>query len=480
MRKEKRMYRVCIADDEVYVQKSIRQRIANSGMELAVVGTAANGAEALSLYEKEKPDLFFVDINMPVLNGLDFIERVKKTDGETLTQFVIISGYDDFAYMKRAIRLDAANYIKKPILQEEFLETLQEVCVRLEEKKKYIKERTEPRLWQDFLEEIKGQNVYGTFLLVRKSGIGIRPEKLITEEGEWKTILFGKETPDLALYFLGGGYPKEQELRKELQKSVVCDAEQSVYYTGKLGRPEDLLTGFENILNLRFFHEDTRLAKLRELPGERAVFDYDIYDAALENTREEKYRECIEKIFSVVFSDVRYVCCLKQVYQSVIFVLANKYIKYDIQIPAYIKKGIFNFAVSGYKSKKEVIDSLTGYSQELNQKIKLLYTGCDLADKAAQFLEQHYAEEINLTELAEKFFVVPTYLSKRFKEKKNCTVTHYLENIRLRKARELLESTEVSILEVAQMTGYNDQNYFARSFRKVYGISPREYRNSTR
>ena len=53
----------------------------------------------------------------------------------------------------------------------------------------------------------------------------------------------------------------------------------------------------------------------------------------------------------------------------------------------------------------------------------------------------------------------------------------YLENIRLRKARELLESTSLSISDIARTAGYNDSNYFARSFKKVYGVSPRDYRN---
>lgn len=106
------MYSICIADDEKYVLKSIAQRISSSGMELEVVGMAGNGLEALELYDREQPDIFFVDINMPVVNGLDFIERIRKKDPDVRTRFIIISGYDDFAYMKKAIQLGVINYIK--------------------------------------------------------------------------------------------------------------------------------------------------------------------------------------------------------------------------------------------------------------------------------------------------------------------------------------------------------------------------------
>ena len=87
------MWKVCVADDEKYVQKSIAQRIESSGMEIEVAGTAGNGMEALLLYEKMRPDIFFVDINMPVINGLDFIERIRRQYPEAHTRFIIISGY---------------------------------------------------------------------------------------------------------------------------------------------------------------------------------------------------------------------------------------------------------------------------------------------------------------------------------------------------------------------------------------------------
>ena len=144
------MYSICIADDEKYVLKSITQRISSSGMELEVVGMAGNGLEALELYDREQPDIFFVDINMPVVNGLDFIERIRKKDPDVRTRFIIISGYDDFAYMKKAIQLGVINYIKKPIRQQEFTDMLRDVCRQLDEEreKEEKKEGDDPDLLQ--------------------------------------------------------------------------------------------------------------------------------------------------------------------------------------------------------------------------------------------------------------------------------------------------------------------------------------------
>ena len=113
------MYSICIADDEKYVLKSIAQRISSSGMELEVVGMAGNGLEALELYDREQPDIFFVDINMPVVNGLDFIERIRKKDPDVRTRFIIISGYDDFEFARLAMKYGASDFLLKPLELDE-------------------------------------------------------------------------------------------------------------------------------------------------------------------------------------------------------------------------------------------------------------------------------------------------------------------------------------------------------------------------
>lgn len=143
------MYKVCIADDEEFVLESVRWRIQQSVIELEIAGVARNGIEAYELYEKVCPDIYFVDINMPLCSGLDFVERVRNLDKNSITKFIIISGYDDFKYMKKAIHAKVSNYILKPIQQQEFTDTLKEVCASLDEiKRKQYEEYG--RQWEYF------------------------------------------------------------------------------------------------------------------------------------------------------------------------------------------------------------------------------------------------------------------------------------------------------------------------------------------
>lgn len=477
------MFRIGIADDEKYVLKSIEQRINSSGMELEVVGTAGNGLEALELYKKEQPDIFFVDINMPVVNGLDFIEKIRGGNPDVSTRFIIISGYDDFAYMKKAIQLGVINYIKKPILQQEFSEMLQDVCRQLEEERKKEEKKEENiHTWTEFLHLGKEKELDGTYFLVRGKEIGNRAAGFINEleamaEGKgWYVIRF-YNAPDILLLFWEGKNCTGREIECVAGKNCFSRAEQIVYMTGRCKNPEEMIGMFEDTLNIRFYHPEYRLMKIRKQFNEQPGIFYEAYDMALENTKENKYTEYLEGIMKQILIKENYCNFMKQVYQSVILLIANKYTKYDIQLPVRLRQELFPFATAAFDTKRDMFSRLVEYSDEINQRIREILSRSDLVDKVIQYMCEHYREEISLSELAGEFFVVPTYLAKRFKEKKNCTVMQYLENIRLKKARELLESSSLSISDISMMTGYNDPNYFARSFKKVYELTPREYRN---
>ena len=93
----------------------------------------------------------------------------------------------------------------------------------------------------------------------------------------------------------------------------------------------------------------------------------------------------------------------------------------------------------------------------------------------AAYLQQHYDEDLSLKDLANLFFITPTYLSKWFKDKTGATITQFVENLRMERARELLEYTSLSVGEIGRRVGYEDSNYFSRVFKKIYGIPPSKW-----
>lgn len=122
------MYRVVVIDDEAIVVKGIEAILKKERLECQIVGAGNTAQEGLRILEERKPDLVFTDIRMPGMDGLELIEKARKILPGAL--FVVISGYCDFEYARKALQLGVVDYIEKPIT----IEKLRELFVRLEEK----------------------------------------------------------------------------------------------------------------------------------------------------------------------------------------------------------------------------------------------------------------------------------------------------------------------------------------------------------
>ena len=110
--------RVLLVDDEIMIREGFKRLFDWEAHDCEVVGEAADGMEALAKLDALEPDIAIMDINIPIMNGLKVIQisRIKHPD----TAFVIVSGYDDFAYCREALRLQITDYILKPVNYEEF------------------------------------------------------------------------------------------------------------------------------------------------------------------------------------------------------------------------------------------------------------------------------------------------------------------------------------------------------------------------
>ena len=153
------MYRVLIADDEDIIRRGLASMVSQHAR-LEVVATAEDGEIALEKAKQTNPDLMLVDINMPFLNGFEFIEETKKVLPDV--QIVIVTGYDDFEFVKKALQLGVADYILKPIMEAPFFSVLDKVIARLdsaEKSRKYLHwltskmEQNRPAMIHDFFRE---------------------------------------------------------------------------------------------------------------------------------------------------------------------------------------------------------------------------------------------------------------------------------------------------------------------------------------
>jgi YesN/AraC family two-component response regulator len=125
-----RRFSFVIAEDEEKMRDYMARKIAELDPRFECAGTAADGEEAVELVECRMPDLLITDIKMPVLGGLELVERIRRTNPDL--RIVIVSGYSEFEYARRAIELGVDEYVLKPVDVESLRETLRRVRIRLE------------------------------------------------------------------------------------------------------------------------------------------------------------------------------------------------------------------------------------------------------------------------------------------------------------------------------------------------------------
>lgn len=124
------LYKVIIADDEEELRNGIIRKIDWYGNGFEVVGSAENGQEAYDLCKKYHPDLVITDIKMPFMTGLELGEKLYDTMPHT--KVVIFSGFDDFEYAQKAIKINAYEYILKPIDSLKLTELLKKIKEQLD------------------------------------------------------------------------------------------------------------------------------------------------------------------------------------------------------------------------------------------------------------------------------------------------------------------------------------------------------------
>lgn len=125
-----RLYRVMIIDDEESARKLMRAGIRWEDFNMEVVGEAASGIEAINVIDDYKPDLVFVDISMPFMNGIEFTETV--TDRYPDLIIIIMTAFDEFEYARKCVSLPVFEYMLKPMVRDEVGKVLLRARERLD------------------------------------------------------------------------------------------------------------------------------------------------------------------------------------------------------------------------------------------------------------------------------------------------------------------------------------------------------------
>lgn len=521
------MLRVVLADDEIHIRNLLKYLIHWDEHGLELVSDYGSGQAVVEHAKEDTPDLIISDIKMPGMDGLEMIRQVREILPNC--RFVIISGFRDFEFAQKAVKLGVSDYILKPIAEDELNETLRSITRSASENVVQASGVSDRR--QPFLSVLKNQNTVSGYMDANKR-YGFHFEKI----GNWYVLIL--QFCRVAMESSAAEHATRilKMLKKRLEP-MVSDQEafmvdDHVYTTVLQLKPEkeaDFLRNLdytyrslldeerESISPMRFYLSCGRKVEdIRDISsayqsakffiagrlryGDNRVYIADTqqnaslwqseskpignevireFRRALENSEEKEIRNIIESEFEQYLNNTENWAlyehmCLQ--FSDVLFSVLNR-----MGMPAHEMEQNRAALESGLEN----CDTIESLASQIIRSVLEITRRYITANKdnpqsyvkfAKEYIDAHYSEDITLTILAEKANINPAYLSSLFKEETGENYSAYLTRVRIEKAKELLCDISLNISQIAEQTGYSSPRYFSRIFESVTGIRPSEYR----
>lgn len=501
-------YQVLIVDDEEIVCRGLSQFVKWEEHGFEVAGIAHSADDALTLAEKLPIDLVFTDIRMPGRSGLDLLKALR-LEAPSI-KCVILSGFADFSYAQEALRYDAADYLTKPVNLREVEALLDRLRIEFEDRQEESKIHTH-RLEALLLSAAKGYadadvSQYNLPVLDRWYGLSM---SLLNRELPESEIAAKKEQMSLQIASI---LPSAIVLSDDVF-SLFC-----ILPCSSDGEFDSFLTVLEQ-LGTDFSTWGFGTSKPRNGLGE-------IHTAYEEAARALRYRRAGVKGRVILYQNIetlfsQSVSTVSESLSSILCLLTDPHTRNESaeQLSETLSSLLSqNLTLTQYQTVCiRFLVELNGYLQEqnfpkedlhiqLNDTLGRLLLCSDYAGSTAcmmdymkwlisllnrfdeqqlgkgvirevqLYIRQHYSTNITLNSLAERFFLHPNYLSRLFKEKTGKNFVEYLTEVRIEHIKELLKNSDLKIVEICTMTGYDNPRYFSKVFKQATGMTPREYR----
>lgn len=480
------LYKVMIVDDESWAIKGIRNAFDWEKYGFEVTGQFTSAYKAWDAIQASEPDLVFTDIRMPDISGLELMKRAKIQG--LGTEFVIVSGYAEFEYAQEALRYGALDYFLKPLdvdMTDPFIAKLATHFSRLKAARNH--------LLLDALTSGDEDDIRR--LLPHTDGAAGRHYQVLA-------VYFGSETKNIRKLLPSGETSVttvvvEAGTRKML---VVRMAEDTAGLEGRWTDAALMETGIHSMgissISTELKHMG-KLIKEADLSASR-VFLENAAGAALYEPKLHLVKPCIAEMSRIIqgnqFENLEeYIQGLQDYFREhrlgmgEVVYLWNQAM--GILVNAYseeLKDMELEFLnYSEIKERFEHFESLCSFLHDVLASIRQgnsrsLQEG-DIQscfNRMIAYIDGHFEEKLYLKDLSAQFYINQVYCCQLFKKHLGKTFSEYVSELRIRKARELLKQTDLSIEEIAIEAGYVDYYYFNKVFKKHCGMTPTKFRKS--
>lgn len=527
------MTRLMLVDDEIEIRQGIRDIIDWSSNKITICGEASNGKEAIALINELNPHIILVDISMPVMNGLELIEYLSVN--KPLIKTIIVSGYDDFSYAQRALKLGASDYLLKPCRPEEIISTvlksadiiknesnnienISRLKTQLRESLPLLKEKFLLRLIKEeykYLGNIEERAEFFKLKIKLNSGnvilISIDNYSLLTEKfGNEDVELYKFAVKNIAEEILGNHFSCEVfEVDDDIAAIINFDQQVDLQLKTLAQMIKSNINSYLDFtvtigIGSTFFgasNMHTSYLKARKcleagfFIGEDSIItseDINISDSNYPSFPIEEEKKIItaiktgdseelKKFYSVFFEEISKSNNLKQVVNSSMALLFSIYhlcIERNINISEIMKQETVFDELSKLDTVHQLRESLFETINWVFDRISKGKNTNKIVGMAVDFIDNNYHRDISLEMISQELFFSAGYIGMLFKQVMCMSFVDYLHKVRIEKACELLKDYRLKTYEVAKKVGYFDEKYFSQIFKKVTGMTCTQYRDN--
>lgn len=510
------MYNVWIVDDEPLIREGLRTLIRWEAYGFRVGGEFGDGKEAFRRYrDGDRPELMVVDIRMPAMDGLELIEAIRGIDPGSLTRFLILSGYAEFEYARRAIRGRVDGYILKPVEEQELAEMVTLVRIRLD-RERLARDR-ERREWLAFV--VSGASAMPDDGELAARGLAWKAYRPVLFEievaGGCGTSVAGEpaaavsaligevESNGMGVAFAVGprwavllnesGGPtggRLSSLRDIVYRIELAHGVRFIAAVGPAARKfADVPAAFARaaaLLERRFFLDEDALWGKTPVDVSQAGEDDETWEAALRKAAERLFyavglgeKDAVARIVAdIAERAARRPNASERSFKADFVRLAGATVARLRKEGSAPDAGHDEWVaeICEQPSMRAVVGHVVGHFAELAGRYES--PGAEaVVSKMVSFIQRHYAQPLKLESFSELFHYNAAYLGKLFRRHTGESFHGFLDKVRMERAKELL-AQGCKVYEAAERVGYADVDYFHAKFKKYVGVSPSAYRKS--
>lgn len=529
------MYKVLIVDDEAPARELLKLKIDWASINCQVIGTAKNGQEGLIAYKNLEPDLIITDIQMPVMDGLTFIEKINAIDPDQ--PIIILSCHESFDFAKRAMKMGINDYLIKDSFETDELYVIISSIFQASNESTTISTQSSrnPELHS---------NIVNQFIVNPENHdpmAYVLNHQLRLEQGPYFVLFFDIELLDQDITSTNSHLltPYERNQLFHHMDAIVQDD-----YTGELAHLDGnqfyaivcchntrsegdmrheaiaLSNRMRNQINSMYHIQSTigislpftsldglekAYSQSKEATERKIIGGYDksyLYNqqnrfedsqyTKILNIKLERISKALEeKAFDPMIKEIKDIFL-----QNLKGFMQYNYLKYTnwtllgMLIDYCAKEQISYKKICDSPSPWEdilalkTVDDMCHWHLKSFLKIKEMVSVPISNDysyhtqKIVDHIMAHYKEAISLQDLATQFDMSNAYLSRLFKKETGQSMTDFVNNVRIEEAKKLLDESTMKMYEIAEQTGFSSNQRFFSTFKKFMGISPGEYRKS--